>query len=146
MPNHDLNQCWRIDNSNIRNTFQYTRYQNSYILIQENAFENVVYEMAPILSRPQVSLAAPQNVVLLRLMQRFATIDVISEVQVTVMYQGIYLEENLYLVNIYDVNKIHVYTNAWGSIENDIFVFLKKYFIERLYYLHHAKCSYLCFL
>ena len=65
--------------------------------------------MAPILSRPQVSLAAPQNVVLLRLMQRFAISDAISEVQVTVMYQGIYLEENLYLVNIHDVNKIHLY-------------------------------------
>ena len=40
-------------NSNIRNTFQWNLERNSYIFIQENAFENFVCELATILSRPQ---------------------------------------------------------------------------------------------
>ena len=47
-----LNQCRNIDNANIRNTFQWDHYQNSYIFIQEIAFENVVYKMVLISSRP----------------------------------------------------------------------------------------------
>ena len=45
-PSHYLNQCWNIVNWNLRK-------QNPYIFIQEIAFENVVCEMAAILSRPQ---------------------------------------------------------------------------------------------
>ena len=48
-----LFQWWNIVNSNLLNTFQWNRKRNSYIFIQENTFENVVLEMAAILSRPQ---------------------------------------------------------------------------------------------
>ena len=52
-PSHSVNQLWNIDNSNLKNKLQWNPKQNSYIFIQENAFENVVCEMAAILSRPQ---------------------------------------------------------------------------------------------
>ena len=42
-----------IDNCTPENKFQWNLNQNSYIFIQENAFENVVWKMAAILSRPQ---------------------------------------------------------------------------------------------
>ena len=51
-PSHYLNQCWNIVNSNLRNKLQWNNKQNSFIFIQENAFENVVCEMTAILSRP----------------------------------------------------------------------------------------------
>ena len=50
---HYLNQCWNIVNWAIGNKLQWNLKQNSYIFIQENAFENVVWKMAAILSRPQ---------------------------------------------------------------------------------------------
>ena len=50
---HYLNQCWDTVNWTHGNKFQWNLNQNSYIFIQENAFENVVWEMAAILSRPQ---------------------------------------------------------------------------------------------
>ena len=53
VPSHYLNQCWNIVNWNLRNKLQWNIQRNSYIFIQENAFENVVCEMAVILSRPQ---------------------------------------------------------------------------------------------
>ena len=46
-------QCWDIVNWNLRNKLQWNLKRNSYIFIQENAFENVVWKMAAILSRPQ---------------------------------------------------------------------------------------------
>ena len=52
-PSHYLKQCWNIVNSNLRNTHQRNLKWNSYIFIEENAFENVVWKMAAILSRPQ---------------------------------------------------------------------------------------------
>ena len=45
-----LNQCWNIVNLNLRNKFQWNLRLNSYIFIQENAFENGVCKMAAILS------------------------------------------------------------------------------------------------
>ena len=53
MPSHYWNQCWNIVNLNLRNKLQWNLKRNSCIFIQENAFENVVCEMASILSRPQ---------------------------------------------------------------------------------------------
>ena len=47
-PSHYLNQCWNIVNSNLRNKLQWNIKRNSGIFIQENAFENVVCEMASI--------------------------------------------------------------------------------------------------
>ena len=47
------NQCWNIVYSNTRNKFQWNTERNSYIFIQENSFDNVVYKIAAILSRPQ---------------------------------------------------------------------------------------------
>ena len=52
VPNHYLNQYWSIVNWTHRNKFQRNFNQKSYILIQENAFRNVVCNMATMLSRP----------------------------------------------------------------------------------------------
>ena len=52
-PSHYLNQCWNIVNLNLRNKLQWNPRRNSFIFILENAFENVVCEMASIWSRPQ---------------------------------------------------------------------------------------------
>ena len=48
-----LNQCWNIVNWTLRNKLQWNSNWNCIIFIQENALENVVWEMASILSRPQ---------------------------------------------------------------------------------------------
>ena len=45
--------CWNIVNSNLRNKLKWNHRQNSFIFIQENAFEIVVCEMVEILYRPQ---------------------------------------------------------------------------------------------
>ena len=50
---HYLNQWWNIVNWTLRNKLQWDFNQNSYIFIQEKVFENVVCEIAAILSRPQ---------------------------------------------------------------------------------------------
>ena len=55
-PSHYLNQCWNIFNWTIGNKLQWNSNRNSNIFIQENAFENVVSEMAAILSRPQCDI------------------------------------------------------------------------------------------
>ena len=52
-PSHYLNQCWNIVNWTLRNKCQWNFNQNSSIFIQANAFENVICEMASILSQPQ---------------------------------------------------------------------------------------------
>ena len=52
-PSHHPNQCCNKIKSKLRNKFQWNLKQNPYIFIQENAFNNVVCEMATILSRPQ---------------------------------------------------------------------------------------------
>ena len=53
VPRHYLNQWWHIVNYTIRNTFQWNIIWNSKGFIPENAIENVVCEMAAILSLPQ---------------------------------------------------------------------------------------------
>ena len=50
---HYLNQCWYIVNWTPRNKHQWNVNRNSYIFIQENPFEHVVWKMVAILSRPQ---------------------------------------------------------------------------------------------
>ena len=52
-PSHYRNQWWNIINWNLRNKLQWNLKRNSYIFIQDNAFENVVWKMAAILPRPQ---------------------------------------------------------------------------------------------
>ena len=47
------NQCWNIANWTLRDKLQWNFIRNSEIFIQENVLENVVCEMASILSRPQ---------------------------------------------------------------------------------------------
>ena len=47
-----MNQYWNIVNWTIGNNLQWNLNRNLQIFIQENAFENVVLEMAAILSRP----------------------------------------------------------------------------------------------
>ena len=47
-PSHYLNQCRNIINWSLRNKLQWHFNRNSNIFIQENAFENVVCEMATI--------------------------------------------------------------------------------------------------
>ena len=53
VPSHYLNQCCRIVNYTIRNIFQWNFLLNSKVSIHENALENVVCKMGPIMSRPQ---------------------------------------------------------------------------------------------
>ena len=54
-PSHYLNHCWniRIVNLTFGNQLQWNFNQNLNIFIQENAIENVVCEIAAILSGPQ---------------------------------------------------------------------------------------------
>ena len=52
-PSHYLNQCCNIVKWASRNNIQWTANRKSYILIQENPIENVVWKMAAILSRLQ---------------------------------------------------------------------------------------------
>ena len=47
-PSHYLNQCWNVVNWTLGNKLQWNFNRNSNIFIQENAFENVVCEMASI--------------------------------------------------------------------------------------------------
>ena len=51
-PSHYLNQYWNIVNSKLRDKLQWDLQQNSCIFIPKSAFQNVVCEMAAILSRP----------------------------------------------------------------------------------------------
>ena len=53
VPSHYLNQCWNIVNWTLGNKLQWNLNRISNIFIQENEFENVVWKMAAILSRPQ---------------------------------------------------------------------------------------------
>ena len=54
MPSHYLNQCWNILNLTLNlNKLQRNLKPNSYIFIQENASEHVVWKMVGILSQPQ---------------------------------------------------------------------------------------------
>ena len=60
---HYLNQCWIIDNWTPRNELRWNLNRNSYVFIQENPFENVVWKMASILSRPQCVNIATATVI-----------------------------------------------------------------------------------
>ena len=52
-PSHYLNQCWNATNWTPRNKLQWNFSQNTCIFIRENQFENVVWKMTTMLSRPQ---------------------------------------------------------------------------------------------
>ena len=52
-PIHYLNQWWNIVNLTLRNKLHWNVNRNWYIFIQENPFENVIWEMSAILCRPQ---------------------------------------------------------------------------------------------
>ena len=52
-PSQFLNQCWNIVNWTLRNKPQWNLNWNSYIFIEENVFENVIWKKAAILSQPQ---------------------------------------------------------------------------------------------
>ena len=54
MPSHYPNQCWYFVYWTLRNKLQWNLNRNSYISVQDNAFENMVWKMAAILSRPTV--------------------------------------------------------------------------------------------
>ena len=53
VPSHYLNQCWVIVNWTLRNKLQWNFNRNSYIFLQENAFESVICKMVVMLSQPQ---------------------------------------------------------------------------------------------
>ena len=50
---YHLNKCWLIVNWTLSNKFKWHLNQNRKIFIQENASENAVCKMSPILSQPQ---------------------------------------------------------------------------------------------
>ena len=52
-PSHYLKQCWIIVNWTLRSKLQWNFSRNSNIFIEENPFQNVVWKMVAILSRPQ---------------------------------------------------------------------------------------------
>ena len=52
-PSHYLNKCWNIVNWTLWNKLQWNLNQNEYIFFQANAFRNVVWKMAAILSQLQ---------------------------------------------------------------------------------------------
>ena len=58
VPTHYLNQWWHIDNWTLRNIFQWNVIWNLKVFIQENASENVICEMAAILSLAQCVMTA----------------------------------------------------------------------------------------
>ena len=47
MPSHYLNQYWNIVNLTLWNKVQWNLNRNSYLFIQENAFENIVWKCRP---------------------------------------------------------------------------------------------------
>ena len=49
-PGHYLNKCWVIVNWTLRNKLKWNFNQNTKLFIHENVSENIVYEMAAILS------------------------------------------------------------------------------------------------
>ena len=50
---HYLNQCWNVVNWTLGNKRQWNFNRNTYIFIQENSFEDVVWKMVAISSQPQ---------------------------------------------------------------------------------------------
>ena len=63
VPSHYLNQWWNVVNWTLGNKFQWHLNWNSYIFVQENASENVVWKIAAILSQPQcVKLQQPLRI------------------------------------------------------------------------------------
>ena len=50
-PSHYLNQCWLIVNWTLRNNIQWNFNRNTKLFIHEKLFEDIVYEMAAIISR-----------------------------------------------------------------------------------------------
>ena len=53
VPSHYLNQWWNVVNWTLGNKFQWNLNRKLNIFNQDNAFENVAWKMAVILSRPQ---------------------------------------------------------------------------------------------
>ena len=60
-PSHHLSQCCNIINSNLRSKIKWHLTWNSYIFIQDNAFENIACEMVAVLYRPQWVKLMPVN-------------------------------------------------------------------------------------
>ena len=61
-PSHYLNQCWHIVNWTLRNKLQWNSNQNTKLFIHENAFQNVIWEMAAILFRRRWVNAQGQDI------------------------------------------------------------------------------------
>ena len=59
VPSHYLNQCWLLVNWTLRNKLQWNSSQNTELFIHGNAFENVICEMAAILSRGRLVNSFP---------------------------------------------------------------------------------------
>ena len=57
------NQCWNMVNCAPGNKLQWNLNRNAYIFIQENALENVVWEISAILSWPQCVLIKTWNLI-----------------------------------------------------------------------------------
>ena len=61
-PSHYLNQWWNSVNWTLKNKLQWNFSRYSYIFIKDGAFENVVWKMADILSRPQCAKKALEHI------------------------------------------------------------------------------------
>ena len=103
-PSHNLNQSWCICivNLALRKIFQWDFIQNSNIFIQENAFQNVVCNMAAILFRLHCVNVTPLQPVI-----SCKTGDIANPLHVSSLVMTITIEVNFihfYLVNISDWN------------------------------------------
>ena len=73
VPSRYLNQCWSFFVIwTLKNKLDWKLNQNTIILIQENAFENVVTEMTAILFQPHYRV---QNLLLIKYAARIVTVD-----------------------------------------------------------------------
>ena len=63
-PSHCLNQCWDIVNLTLRNKLQWNINQSAKLFIHQNVFENVICEIASVLSRGRwVNSLGPSDVI-----------------------------------------------------------------------------------
>ena len=106
-PNHYLNQWWNIVNWTLRNKLQWNFNRNSNIFIQENALENVVCEMASILSLPQC------------VNNRHSISKAVSwPYPIASRHKVISLDHNWHWSNSLDMSMIHIAVNTktlWAS-------------------------------
>ena len=96
VPSHYLNQCWNIDNWTIGNKLQWNLNRNSYILIKQNAFKDVIRKMVTILSQPQCVKGGIYHIIMVHNIHWYSLTHVRCGKFKMLMQQGKYL----YLIHL----------------------------------------------